>query len=258
MAILVIFKKSWSVAKHLDSLVKSGYFTDTTELIKYKAAVYNVLGICYLSLKRLDSAYHYFNLLHNYVKSTNFKEGYVLSTYGIGDVHRDLGRLDSAFYYYRLSIRYARETQWLSSIRGIEFDMAKLYKEKKEIDSAFYFAYRCLNEYRTVPDTAKLIEVAFFISDLHQIRKQDDSAYFYLSYYTTLKERSLKNENIRKTHNLLFNETLQQERLEQEKKGGTAGISVKNENLRSFRWRRFSVHFCSHSLQKQPATTKSK
>jgi signal transduction histidine kinase len=103
-------------------------------------------------------------------------------------------------------------------IRDIWMNLAYLFQQNGQIDSAFYYSYQALQEFRYAQQTTKTMDAALLLSDLYKGKKQFDSAYTYLSYYTSVKEKSLTNENVKKVQNLAFNETLHQRQLEQERR----------------------------------------
>jgi signal transduction histidine kinase len=212
------YPKALAVAKELDTFVTSGYFKNPKTVAWYRQAVRNNLANIYLDLNQLDSAAHYRLLYYSSEKETGNPEGLALATGGLGELYAKMNKPDSSLYYYRMSLIYATALQRPDIFRGAQVELARSFLKTAQLDSAFYYAHQAFQAYKAIPNTAGILDVAFVLSDLYESRKQFDSAYTYLSYYTTLKHSSLRDEKIKKVQTLLFNEDLHKRQLEQERR----------------------------------------
>jgi signal transduction histidine kinase len=212
------YQKALALAKELDSFSTSGYFKDPKTVAWYQQMVRNNLANLYLDLNQLDSSAHYRLMMYRHEMKTGDLEGLALATSGLADLYAKMNRLDSCVYYNRLCLAYAAASHRPDIFRATQVDLARAFLKTAQLDSAFQYAHQALHAYKNIPDTSAIMDAALVLSDLYKSRKRFDSAYTFLSYYTSLKDSSLKEEKIKKVQNILFNEALLQQQLEQERK----------------------------------------
>jgi signal transduction histidine kinase len=212
------YQKALALAKELDSFSTSGYFKDPKTVAWYQQMVRNNLANLYSDLNQLDSAAHYRLMMYRHEKKTGDAQGLALATSGLADLYAEINRLDSCIYYNRMCLAYATASHRPDIYRATQVDLARAFLKTAQPDSAFHYAHQALHAFKNIPDTAGIIDAALVLSDLYKSQKRFDSAYTFLSYYISLKDSSLKEEKIKKVQNILFNETLHQQQLEQERK----------------------------------------
>jgi signal transduction histidine kinase len=211
-------QKELELAKGLDSFATSGYFKDANKVAWYRLIAYNNIGTAYVKLNQMDSALHYIMKLYREAKENNDFEFLVIASNRLAEIYNKNGKLDSSLYYSRLCIANAAPAHRLDFLRYAHHWLAYAFQKQGQFDSAFFYAHNALGRYKNMSDTSGMLAMAFLLSDLHKSQKQFDSAYSYLSYHTSLKEKVLSEEKIRKVQVLLFNETLRQKQLEQERR----------------------------------------
>ncbi len=93
-----------------------------------------------------------------------------------------------------------------------------LYLIKKDNQTLLSFMPGNLKELQTTDEPAGTMIVDSLLSALYQNNHQYDSAYKYLQNFVVLKDSVFNPNKIAQAQNLSFNETLQQQQLEQAKK----------------------------------------
>jgi signal transduction histidine kinase len=212
------YQKALALAKELDSFSTSGYFKDPKTVAWYQQMVRNNLANLYMDLNQLDSSAHYRLMMYRHEQKTGDAQVLALATSGLADLYAKMNRLDSCIYYNRMCLAYATASHRPDIFRATQVDLARAFLKTTQLDSAFHYAHQALHAFKNIPDTAGIMDAALVLSDLYKSRKRFDSAYTFLSYYTSLKDSSLKEDKIKKVQNILFNETLHQQQLEQERK----------------------------------------
>ncbi len=206
--------------KKLSQLVNSGIYKDTVQIKFYKWIANNCVAQAYSSLNMLDSALCYELLAYNsaLIRGLKGNEGLALATSELGKDYSQTGDYDSAFFFYRKSIPYALESGRRDVLARSEWGMASLFHKKGQSDSAFFYARQSLKEAQTTDLPAGTMIVDSLLSVLYQNKHQYDSAYKYLQNFVVLKDSVYNQNKIAQAQNLSFNETLQQQQLEQAKK----------------------------------------
>ncbi len=206
--------------KRLNRLVNSGIYKDTAQKKYYEWIANNCVAQAYSGLNMLDSALYYELLAYNsaLIRGLNGKEGIALATSELGKDYSQTGDYDSAFFFYRRSIPYAMESGRRDVLARSEWGMAALFHKKGQQDSAFFYARQSLKEVQTTDLPAGTMIVDSLLSALYQNNHQYDSAYKYLKNFVVLKDSVFNQNKIAQAQNLSFNETLQQQQLEQAKK----------------------------------------
>ncbi len=212
------YKKQLALAKELSSFAASGYFKNPRTVLLYSQIAYNILSYVYQSINKIDSALYYKFLTYAIARQTNEMQGTVLAAVGLAEIYLKIGKYDSSLYYARLGSTYAVPAGRLDLRRSAYHAMANTFQKQMQLDSSFHYAYLALKEHTNYRDTAGMIGAALLLSDLYKSRNKFDSAYAYLSYHSTLKDRSPADEKIKKVQTVIFNEVLHQKQLEQERK----------------------------------------
>ncbi len=206
--------------KKLSRLANSGIYKDTAQIKYYKWIANNCVAQAYSSLNMLDSALCYELLDYNSALKSGVEnnEGLALATSELGKDYSQTGNYDSAFFFYRRSIPYALESGRHDVLARSEWGMAALFHKNGQSDSAFFYARQSLKEVQTTDLPAGTMIVDSLLSALYQNNHQYDSAYKYLQNFVVLKDSVFNQTKIAQAQNLSFNETLQQQQLEQAKK----------------------------------------
>jgi len=141
-----------------------------------------------------------------------------LSTVGLAGSYFETGNNDSAFFYYRKSIPYAIKVSRRDIVAASELGIATLFHKKGQLDSALYYARQSLKDNGKTDQPNVAMDAYSLLSKLYQSRHQYDSAYKYLKSSVTMKDSLFNQNKIAQAQNLSFNETLQQQQIEQAKK----------------------------------------
>jgi two-component system, NtrC family, sensor kinase len=210
-------KKQLDYTKKLEVLANSGIYNGPGQE-RYHTIADNCMSIAYSSLHIWDSALHYQLLI--YESAFRNKDGMwlALATSGLAGSYFKTGNNDSAFFYYRKSISYAIKVSRRDIVANSELGIATLFHKKGQLDSALYYARQSLKDNGKTDQPNVAMDAYSLLSKLYQSRHQYDSAYKYLRSSVTMKDSLFNQNKIAQAQNLSFNETLQQQQIEQAKK----------------------------------------
>jgi nitrogen-specific signal transduction histidine kinase len=211
-------QKKLELSKDLYTFAVSGYFKDPKNVLLYRWMAYNNIGNAYVALGEIDSALYYHTKLYQESRQNSNLELLVIAANRLAEIHFKKGTLDSSFFYSRIGIENAVPADRPDFVKYIHKRLAHAHGKTARMDSAFYYARLALKEHKAATDTAGMMEMALLLSDLFKSQNRFDSAFTYLSYYTALKDKFLSDEKIKQVQTLLFNETMKQKQLEQERK----------------------------------------
>jgi signal transduction histidine kinase len=178
----------------------------------------NIISGAYLDMGMPDSAFFYKRLVYQFGVEHNDLEWMTLGAHGLGESYAKKGNVDSAFYYYKTSIRIGMKIRRFDMVSRSTTNMAVMFYKKGEIDSAFSYIRKSQKTLQLTDDPGGFLIADSLLATLFQSRGQYDSAYKYLKSYVTLND-SLNNQNkMAQALDFSFNETLQQQQLEQSKR----------------------------------------
>jgi signal transduction histidine kinase len=209
------YKRELEFEKKLSVLADTKIFKDST--LYFDALSNNCISQAFSHLNMPDSALHYMLLVHKYFLKIKGAQGLALATFGLGDIYSKMGNVESAFFYYRMSIPSAIKVRRRDLVARSQLGMAKLFYEKGKPDSAFSYARQSLQELENTNEP-RVTGVYSFLAKLFKDTYQYDSAYKYLEKYETMKDSVYNQNKIMQAENFAFNQTMQQQQLEQAKK----------------------------------------
>lgn len=174
----------------------------------------NGIGNAYKGLGKYDSALVYFR--ESFALSDKINGRHTVVSRYMGDFFEQYNQPDSAFYYYRYALKDADE---LSDIKSALFyKLGKIYYEKQQLDSAFTYAKNSLTLATSLPDSSGMELANFLLSDIYKTLGKQDSAYYFMATALSLQKLLNAKEDINKTGNILFAETLHKQELELQRK----------------------------------------
>jgi two-component system, NtrC family, sensor kinase len=215
--ILEDYNQELFYARQAKELLLSGYFKDSIEIYTISTVYLNHMASVYDGWGKPDSGLYYWKQSYQSFLKTNRAAGIAVGAGNLAAAYSTIGKDDSSFYYYRMSIPDAIESKRFDIAADDELGIAKIFHKKNEADSAFFYARKSLLMFQNLNET-EVMDASLFLSRLYQSNHQYDSAYKYLHNYTTLKDSLYNQTNITQAHTFSFNETLQQQQLEQAKK----------------------------------------
>jgi two-component system, NtrC family, sensor kinase len=223
--------KAYEYTQDLLSMVQIQQIRNSAFADRLSETAFRIAGNLYDNLKMNDSAFFYYSRSFNLAKNFKEKLPLALSTMSLGDYYSGIGIHDSALYYYRMSIPLSEQTLRPDLMLNCRLSMAKEFLQTSLLDSVFFQANLALEEARSIPDSGSMIEASLLLSDFYYQSHRPDSAYTYLKYAVLLKDRLADQEKVRKAQEMIFNETLHNQQLEEERK--QADLQSKN-NLKIY------------------------
>lgn len=220
-------KKELEYEKKLAPLAPLIPVKDSVERETFIWIANNVMAMAYSDLDNQDSALHYLQLVYEGAIRIKKPALLALSTSGLGNYYFQNGNDSLAFLYFKKCIPNAISAGRLDGVVHAETAIAKVFLKKDEPDSALFYARQALNKVQTIDAPDALQDIYSLLSDLYRDRHQNDSAYKYLQNYVILKDSLYNQTKIIQAQNLSFNETLQQQQLEQARR--EAQQQYKNE-----------------------------
>ncbi|HET7117159.1 MAG TPA: hypothetical protein VFI29_11740, partial [Hanamia sp.] len=211
-------KTALTYAKKLALLANSGSFRQPAIMDQFKSMANENLGNIYSNLNLLDSAIHHQAMA--YENALKRKDYQMLAVIGFsrGNTYAKAGNNDSAFFFYRAVIPYSIETKRLDYTGRAKLGMAVLFNKTGQSDSALFYARGSLEATQNTFAGDVALGADSLLSQLYRSRHQYDSAYKYLQSFVIVNDSLNNQSKITQAQNLSFNETLQQQQLEQAKK----------------------------------------
>jgi two-component system, NtrC family, sensor kinase len=216
--ILKDYNQEFDYAKKAEALLLSGYFKDSIQIYTLSTVYLNHMASVCDGLGKPDSAHYYWILSYQSFLKSKETDGIAVGAGNLAASYALTGKNDSALYYYRMSIPCAVIAKRFDIIANSELGIAKILHKTNQSDSAFFYARKALFMLQNMNEPDGVMEACLLLSQLYQINHHYDSAYKYLQNYVTLKDSLFNQTNITQAHNLSFNETLQQQQLEQAKR----------------------------------------
>jgi two-component system, NtrC family, sensor kinase len=211
-------KKVYEYTQAMLTLVKSKQISNSDASDRLSETAYRIAGKLYSDLKMNDSAFYFYSKSFIIAKRIKDQMSLALSAMSLGNYYTTIGMPDSALYYYRMSIPLSVQTSRPDLVMNCRLSMARIFLQQSRLDSAFFQADKALKEARIVPDSGSMIEASVLLSDYFHQTRNADSAYKYLKYADLIKDRLSEQEKIRKAQDIIFNETLHNRQLEEERK----------------------------------------
>ena len=211
------YEKQLEYVNRLRNLVNSGLFKDSAKRSLYEVIVDNRLGTAYENKNNPDSAKYFRLRVFQYGIANKDLLRIATGSIGLGEVYKKEKKYDSALHYFRIALATAIIRNKDVYRNGL-ISIATLHWEMKETDSAFYYAEKAFNLSQATMARLQMISAAELLSEIYYAKHEPDSAYKYLSMSTLLKDSIFSSEKVARVQNLSFQETLQKQQQEQDKK----------------------------------------
>jgi two-component system, NtrC family, sensor kinase len=211
-------RKVYEYTQALLTLAKSQQIRNSPVADRLSETACRMAGKLYSNLQMNDSAFFYYSKSFKLAKSIKERLPLALSAMALGNYYSGIGMPDSSLYYYRMSIPLSLQTSRPDLEMNCRINMSRIFLQQSRLDSAFFQASKALKEARSIPDTSVMIEASVLLSDFFYQSHRADSAYKYLKYADLLKDLLSEQEKVRKAQDIIFNETLHNRQLEEERK----------------------------------------
>ncbi|MEO5943826.1 MAG: hypothetical protein ABIP30_09660, partial [Ferruginibacter sp.] len=221
------YEKQLEYVKKMKSIYYSTLAQQPAISVNYNLTINFNLANAYNNLKMYDSSYHYTSLLYRETLQKGDAQWLALASNALAEYYEMHTSNDSAMMLSRKSIAPAIESKRLDIVIDAELRIGKIFQKKGKIDSAFYYSLLALNEVLKIDNPKRLSDVYKQLSELYNENKQLDSAYKYLKDFTVLNDSLQDQSKIAEAQNFAFNQTLNDQQLEQAKK--EAGQQLKTK-----------------------------
>lgn len=210
------FNEQLKYAKRLAFLAQS--HDDKQTVAYYNAIANNCISRAYSDLNLQDSALYYERAVYMYALKSKAPGLLSLATTAIGDIFSNTHRDDSALIYYKNGIYYAKNAGRTDHEAHAYLGLARLFLKGALSDSALFYTHQTLRLLQNTDAPKDLMDAYSLLSELYRNTYQYDSALSYMERFVTMKDSLYNRTKIAQAQNLSFNETLQQQQLEQEKR----------------------------------------
>ncbi|HET7117160.1 MAG TPA: ATP-binding protein [Hanamia sp.] len=204
-------------AKKMSSIANSG-FQIQDSILNYRTMSDAMLGTAFSNAGKLDSALRYQSLVYKYALKIKDPQWFSLGSFWLGGTYSKMGKEDSAFYYYRISIPNGIKSKRFDMEAGSELGMANLFYKQGQSDSAFFYTKQAVKVLQNISTPDVLMDAYSLLSKLYEGSNRYDSAYKYLKRSVTLKDSLFNQSKLTQAQNFVFNESIQQQKIEQAKK----------------------------------------
>ncbi|MCO5286159.1 MAG: ATP-binding protein [Chitinophagaceae bacterium] len=221
--------KQLEYEKRLASIAPLIPVSDTIEKETFVWIANNVMAMAYSDLNEPDSTLRYLQLIYDGAIKIKDPGLLALATHGLGNYYFKKGNDSLAFYYYKECIPASLIAGRVDGVVVAETAIARVFLKKGQSDSALFYGRQALNRVQTIDAPDALQGVYSLLSTLYKNLRQNDSAFKYLQQYVTLKDSLYNQTKIIQAQNFSFNETLQQQQLEQAKKEAQQQYAAKTK-----------------------------
>jgi len=211
-------KKQLQYERQLSSLAPLVPVTDTSDRETLIWIANNVMAMAYSDLNMRDSMLHYLQLVYEGAKKIRKPSLLALATFGLGNYYLKNDNDSLALFYFKECLPNANKGGRLDGVVHAETAIAKVFLKNGKSDSALSYGRHALNIVQTIDEPEAQQEVYSLLSAIYSNRHQYDSAYKYEHSSGVLKDSLYNQTKITQAQNFAFNETLQQQQLEQAKK----------------------------------------
>ncbi len=187
----------------------------------------NVMAMAYSDLNMQDSTLYYLLLVYEGAKKIKKPSLLSLATSGLGNYYLKIDNDSLALFYFKKCIPYAINGGRFDGVVHAETAIAKVFLKRGESDSALSYGRHALNNVQTIDAPEAQQEVYSLLSTIYSNRHQYDSDYKYEHSFGILKDSLYNQAKITQAQNFAFNETLQQQQLEQAKKDAQQQYATK-------------------------------
>lgn len=196
-----------------DSLVNTFHTNDKEYKENLRYSIKLNIGDVYGKMKKVDSAYIYFNQSLNIAiqEKQSYNQG--VSMLGLASVYASLKKYDLSLVNYKVSFENLKlandEDLMCEALLGI----AKVFVNIQKPDSAMKYARYGMYLAKKDNFLSRQFDISSFMAKYFAKQHNSDSAYFYLNQSIVLKDSLMGIEKMRHVEQTSFNENLRQEEL---------------------------------------------
>lgn len=196
--------KALAIARHLDD--KNGIITCLGNL-----------GDSYEKLNILDSARLYTIQAYDIAEQLNNTNRVAIILNNLGNIYSKMGQDAVAMANYNLCVPYYLEENNQDGLCEAYLGMAKLFLKNKKADSALYYAKLSLDFANRSGFIPRVMNASNFLTDYYSSVHDTDSTLVYLKATIAAKDSLFNQEKSRQIQSLIFDETMRQQKIEEEK-----------------------------------------
>ncbi len=222
------FKKGLEYVDKIGALLNTGFIKDSATLEFYTLVGYiNQKASIYEGLGKLDSALFWWKRSYSICIRRDQPEDLSIVTTNLAGIYHSLGKPDSSFYYNWKAISYAQLCQRIDVVASSKLEIAALYNIRNMIDSSIFFASQSASAYKASLMAADEMAADSFLVYLYDRSGRIDSAYKYLKDFVKLKDSLFSQDKIKQAQAIIFNESLRQRQIEEEKRAAIMRYQTK-------------------------------
>ena len=207
------YKKQLEYVKKMQSNYQS--LPKDTGVDNSALTIYYNLANAYDNLEMPDSSFYYSKLLYDEVSKTNEVQWLALACKALGNYYYKQNKMDSAMVLFRKSIPAALKSNRMDVVVSSELSIGSLFQKMNMQDSAHFYTRQALKRLSTFNSPKNLLEAYQQLAQLYSENRQYDSAYNYINNFVILKDSLLDQTKITEAQNFVFNQTLQEQQVEQ-------------------------------------------
>ena len=200
--------------KRISYLRKAVGFSIAANDKKFLTYEYRNFGHVYLFMKKIDSAFYYYNKAYELSLKINSFSDVALNLMGLGKANEVIGNKKIALEYYKQAITL--KTNNVQARVGGYNAIALYFKKEGNIDSAIYYAKNGYTIAKTFTHLLPLITPSGILKDLYA-GVNSDSALKYTTIYYEAKDSAYGIGKIVQLQKLNFDEETRQQKIEEEK-----------------------------------------
>ncbi|MBK5271261.1 MAG: tetratricopeptide repeat protein [Bacteroidia bacterium] len=171
------------------------------------------LGINYMNLNQLDSAYHYLNGLYEKTSPGQMYHSAILNFFG--ELQIRMGKTEKGIEILNQSASINTKMDDHYTAANTYNALANIYKKLDKQDSAIYFAQKALYESKLVDRKSEILKSANLLAELYE-PKNISTAYQYLKIAKDLNETIYGAKKVQGLQQAVMEERERQQKVEEE------------------------------------------
>lgn len=214
---IVNFGKQYFIrdsTKRISYLRKAVGFSNEANDKKFLTYEYRNLGHVYLSMRKNDSAFYYYQKAYDLSLKINALSDISLNLQGLGRVNEALGNKKVALEYYKQAIA-VKTNNVQASVSGYNA-IALYFQSEKKIDSAIYYAKNGYNMAKTFTYLLPVITPSRILKEVYS-GVNSDSTLKYTTIYYEARDSVYGRSKIEQLQKLNFDEDIRLQKIEEEK-----------------------------------------
>lgn len=212
------YKQQFLYAQKTKALLGKLSVKDSVLTSQFLVTYLNQMAQVYKRTGKNDSALFYYKKANAQFQSRGDLQGIAVGLSNLAEIYAKMDYTDSAFALFKKSIPYSLASKRFDLVSNSRLNIAMLYYKIGLKDSAFTYARQALLEVQGMMEPNDVMTAYSFIAKLYKEQNQFDSAYKYLQLTLVMKD-SLENiTNITQAQSFSFNDAMQQQKLQQQRK----------------------------------------